>query len=403
MLRTARRAKRAIRLTELSVRKARPAKAAYLIWDTQQRSLALQVQPTGAKAWKCIYSRRGRPRWLTLGPADVIALGDARTLAAEAMLKVAKGGDPAADKKAERTTGTFAELASQYVEQYAKKHNKSWRQADALVRRLALPRWGKLQASSITRGDIKALMAKITAPVVANQTKAAISAMFTWGVKEEIVAANPCKLVESNPTRDRERVLSASELPRFGQELAALDDPVAATTLKVILLTGQRPGEVVNMRREHIKDGWWEMPGAPIADIWPGTKNAQSHRIWLPKSVQQLLGKDDVATGFVFPGARGKSAVHRLADAMRVISKQLAGGRATPHDLRRTHGSTITAMGFGRPAMHRVQNHKEGGIGDIYDRHDYGAENTRIMEAVADRIMALVEGRGSDKVVKFVR
>ena len=28
-----------------------------------------------------------------------------------------------------------------------------------------------------------------------------------------------------------------------------------------------------------------------------------------------------------------------------------------------THGSTITALGFGRDAMNRVQNHKEGGIG----------------------------------------
>src|SRR6516225_4438651 len=175
MLRTARRAKRAIRLTELSVRKARPAKAAYLIWDTQQRSLALQVQPTGAKAWKCIYSRHGRPRWLHLGDAAIVGLADARTLAAEAMLAVAKGGDPAADKRAERGSGTFAELASKYVEQYAKKHNKSWQQADALVDRFAIPKWGKLQASSVTRADVKQMMARIEAPIVANQTLAAVS------------------------------------------------------------------------------------------------------------------------------------------------------------------------------------------------------------------------------------
>jgi hypothetical protein len=47
-------------------------------------------------------------------------------------------------------------LHDRYLEQHAKKHNKSWKQADALVRRLALPRWGKLQASTITRGDMKA-------------------------------------------------------------------------------------------------------------------------------------------------------------------------------------------------------------------------------------------------------
>ena len=33
--------------------------------------------------------------------------------------------------------------------------------------------------------------------------------------------------------------------------------------LKLILLTGQRPGEVAAMQREHIVDGWWQMPGKP--------------------------------------------------------------------------------------------------------------------------------------------
>ena len=64
------------------------------------------------------------------------------------MLAVARGKDPAAEKRAERGAGTFADLAARYVERYAKKKNKSWRQADTLVRRYALPRWGKLQAAS---------------------------------------------------------------------------------------------------------------------------------------------------------------------------------------------------------------------------------------------------------------
>src|SRR5262249_18468949 len=153
--------------------KAKPRGTAYVIWDTKQSGLALRVQPTGAKRWYAIYSRHGRSRWLHLGKADAIGLSDARMLAANAMLAVARGGDPAAERKADRGAGTFAELAAKYVEQYAKKHNKSWHQADALVRRFPLPRWGKLTASSITRGDVKQLMARIEAPVVANQTLAA--------------------------------------------------------------------------------------------------------------------------------------------------------------------------------------------------------------------------------------
>jgi integrase len=135
-----------------------------------------------------------------------------------------------------------------------KRRNRSWKQADALVRRHLLPRWGKLQAASITRGDVKTAIAEITAPIVGNQTLAAASAIFSWAIREGIVALNPYALVERNETKSRERVLSDSEIPTFWR---AFDDAGlgASTALKMILLTGQRPGEVAHMRREHIVDG----------------------------------------------------------------------------------------------------------------------------------------------------
>ena len=43
--------------------------------------------------------------------------------------------------------------------------------------------------------------------------------------------------------------------------------------------------------------------------------------------------------------------------------------------------------------MNRIQNHKEGGIAPVYDRHGYAEETKRVMEAVAAKIMALVEGQ----------
>ena len=42
--------------------------------------------------------------------------------------------------------------------------------------------------------------------------------------------------------------------------------------------------------------------------------------------------------------------------------------------------------------MNRVTNHREGGIASVYDRHHYADENKRVMEAVATKIMSLVEG-----------
>lgn len=388
------------KLSDIFLKKLKPQARPFMVWDVQQRGLAVAVQPTGHKAWKVVYALNGRPRWYSIGDVAAIGLSDARKLAGRVMFAVAEGKDPAAERKAQRSRGTFEELATRYVEEYAKRHNRSFKQADALVRKHLLPRWGKLQAAAVTRSDVTAMMARIKAPVVANQTLAAASAMFAWAIRESVVAVNPCTLAERNETKSRERILSDSEIPLFWK---AFDSAglVASTALKMILLTGQRPGEIVHMRREHIADGWWTLPGDPVPALgWPGTKNGASHRVWLPGQAQALLA-DMPEAGLVFAGPRG-GAVERIDAAMRDICANLGivkPDKVTPHDLRRTHSSAI-AGGFGREAMNRLTNHKEGGIGDIYDRHEYGPENKRIMEAVAAHIMALAEGKPvADNVV----
>jgi integrase len=186
---------------------------------------------------------------------DAIGLAAARKLAGKIMVEVAEGKDPQADRKAERTSGTFGELVLQYRD-HAMKKNKSWKQADALVQKHLVPKWGKLKAADVARSDVKAMMARIDAPIVANQTLAAASAIFSWAIKEESagVKINPCWKVDRNETTARERILSDSEIPKFW---AAFDNVglVEGAALKMILLTGQRPGEVAHMRTEHLVDG----------------------------------------------------------------------------------------------------------------------------------------------------
>jgi|SRR5579862_974580 len=398
-------APRKCKLNNLFVKRLKPEPHAFLVWDTHQRGLAVQVQPTGQKSWKTIYRFHGRPRWYHVGDVAAISIADARKLTSRVMFGVAEGKDPCADKRAERGRGTFEEMATRYLEQHAKKRNKSWAQADALVRRHLVPKWGKLQATDISRADVKGMMTRIAAPVVANQTLAAASAIFAWAIREGVVTVNPCQLVERNPTQSRERVLSDTELPQFW---AAFDDAglLVGTALKTILLTGQRPGEVSHMRREHIVDGWWTLPGAPQPDLgWPGTKNAATHRVWLPEAVCTLLAELD-GDGFVFAGARAGTIDEALAPAMRAACKKLGVERATPHDLRRTHGTSVTRLGFGRDAMNRIQNHRDGGIASVYDRHSYADEIKRVMEAAATHIMALAEGAqpvGNVVAAKFGR
>jgi integrase len=367
------------RLTDLFVTTRKAAGRPELVWDIKQPGLALSVRPNGKKAWKVIYRFHGRPRWLHLGDARSIGLADARRLAARVVLDVIEGRDPVAERKAERNSGSFADLASQYVELWARKHNKSWKGTEKLVARYLLPRWGKIKASAITRAAVRDMMLRIEAPITANQVLASASAIFTWAVKQEIVAINPCHGVDRNPTNDRERVLADGEVATLWPRL----DPA----LKLILLTGQRPGEVAAMQAAHIAEGFWQMPGKPQGN-WPGTKNGRDHRVALSKPALDLI----------------ESHLQKRSSQMSsLLLKKLVAEffleKVTPHDLRRTALSAITRLGLGRDAMDRIANHKTSSVTDVYDRHGYEAEDKRIMAAVARHVLSLVQGTTTNNVV----
>ena len=368
------------KLTDLFVSSVKPQDRPQLIWDLKQPGLALSVRPTGKRAWKVVYRHKGRPRWLHLGDVRSIGLADARQRAARIVVDVMEGKDPAGERKAERAADdTFAALAAQYVELHARKHNKSWKQAERLVARNLLPRWGKLKASAITRSDIRTMMLRIEAPIVANRTLAAASAIFSWAMRQEILSVNPAHGVDRNPTTARERVLSDEEIRLLWPQL----EP----QLRLIFLTGQRPGEIANLQVEHIADGWWRMPGRPQGS-WPGTKNGRSHHIWLSEPALALIDAKRVHND-------------EAGAALRKLTAALGFARATPHDLRRTSLTWITRLGFGRDAMDRIANHRTSTVTDVYDRHGYEDEDKRIMTAVARHVVGLMEGPAASNVVSY--
>ena len=129
-------------------------------------------------------------------------------------------------------------------------------------------------------------------------------------------------------------------------------------------------------------------------------ENGASHRVWISKPAKALIAELEWRglSGYVLTSARGY--VRDLDGAMRTICSKLKIERATPHDLRRTFGSTVTAFAFGRDAMDRVLNHKSKSISTVYDRHGYAAEDQRIMEAVASQMMELGEGTTAGNVVR---
>jgi len=389
-------------LTDAVIRSLSPEPGKkYLVYDKRAPGLHVAVLATGKRVFYFRYSRRRRPRYYRIGPTDVLKVDDARAVALglARRLLLEPGFDPAAERKANRGAVTFAELCTRYVEEYARKKNKSWKHSAGLIENHAIPVIGDLAAAEITKPDVKRLLAKYDeTPSMKEHVRLAISAVFTWAIKEEMLKVNPCSGVEGHKAKSRERVLSDKEI-RTLWSAADQFGLVVSTALKVILLTGQRPGEVAHMRRDHIKDGWWEMPGEFV-------KNKHSHRVWLTEKVRELLAELDdeqgsTKPGCVFANSRG-SPVRGLDEAMRKLSERcFKDDPVRPHDLRRTFGTTVTKLKHGRAAMNRILNHRSGdAVGDIYDRHDYADDDKRIMEAVTGHLLRLAEGV-SGNVVSF--
>ena len=138
------------KLTQIYVARISPQPKAFAAWDTEQKGLALLVRPNGYKAYKCVYAFQGRTRWFHLAAVNEISLGQARRLAQEVMYQKAQGKDPHGERRAQRATGTFADLVESYFSQHAEKANRSWKQARYLIDRHLLPRWGGLVPNSIT-------------------------------------------------------------------------------------------------------------------------------------------------------------------------------------------------------------------------------------------------------------
>ncbi len=308
-----------------------------------------------------------------LGDARTISLDLAREQANAIRLAVALGKDPrAAERKT--TEIIFGDLAARYVEEYARRHNKSWRQADALVRKHLLPRFGERPASEIARSDVRAVIAeRIDTPGVANGVLAAASGIFSWALDQEIIAGvNPCAGVKSYPMKSCSRVPKDEELRRLWPHL----DPAH----KLLLLTGQRPVEIACMRAEDIADGVWHLKGK-AEGTWPGVKNGEDNRVPLSGPAQTLIE----------PHLAGKVGPKSSARRLRKIVAELGIPRVIPHDFRRSCLTMIVRLGHGRDALDRIANHRKRSVTTVYDCYEYTDEDKKIMEDVAALIMSIVE------------
>jgi hypothetical protein len=86
----------------------------YTVPDPELRGHWIRIQPSGTKSfWAVTRNPHGRQIWTHIGPADVMAIDDARVIARGILSRV-RAGLPAMERKAE----TFAAV----VENWRKRH-----------------------------------------------------------------------------------------------------------------------------------------------------------------------------------------------------------------------------------------------------------------------------------------
>jgi integrase len=177
-------------------------------------------------------------------------------------------------QEAPRRSDTVADLIEEYIEKHAKKFKRSWENDQRMLKHDVLPAWGNLKAADIKKRDVALLLEKIVergSPIMANNTFAVVRKMFNFAVERDILEHTPCfKVKPPAPKVERNRALSEPEIRTFWANLdgCAMSDGIRSA-LKLILVTAQRPGEVIGMhtRELDLVDGWWTIPAGPKT-VW---------------------------------------------------------------------------------------------------------------------------------------
>jgi integrase len=325
--------------------------------DGAARGLYLQVAPAAkggvVKSWtyRFVSPITGRPRWMGLGPADVVGLAKARELAREARATVKLGGDPIAERHERRMAAkieaarvvTFGKCAADYIEAHAakwsnEKHVAQWRGTfegegaataainampvaaidTSLVLNVLRPIWKtKPETASRIRGRIERVLAWAT---VSGYRHGENPARWRGHLAEMLPAKKQIQAIKHHPA------LPYADIPDFMAKLRA-DNGAAARALELTVLCATRTNETLGARWPEIdfKENVWTVPAER-------TKRKRQHRIPLCDRAIQILRGMSRADEFVFPGRNGKKPLGEKT--LLLMAQGIAGPRATTHGFR---------------------------------------------------------------------
>ncbi|MBT3330933.1 MAG: integrase arm-type DNA-binding domain-containing protein [Rhodospirillaceae bacterium] len=250
-----------------------------------------------------IHGKRSR---ITLGQAKVgdgpgMTLAEARAKAGEVSEQAALGVDPRQTRAAEkianrqRSENTFGAVADLFIERYAKKQKRTWREDKRIIDVNLNPAWGEMPITEITRADVVRLLDEVEDAAaaktgkghyMANRVCACARKIFNWGIDERAV-------LENNPVgRKMTRGVEGSRKRLF------TDDEVSAIwntadkiggfkggAVKMLMLTGQRVGVVAGMKHSEIVGDLWTIGGDEVGR----SKNKRDHIVPLSEQAMAVI------------------------------------------------------------------------------------------------------------------
>ncbi|MCI5146255.1 MAG: site-specific integrase, partial [Candidatus Electrothrix sp. AR3] len=383
----------------------------------------LRVSPKGKKTWFILYrNQQKKVKRFTLGTYPAMSLKEATKTANSFFVAIDNGADPLEDKKRavikELAAPTMSDLWQEYQKSLARqKKPKAASTVKGEIRRWETeikPIFGTMNVADVERKHIAKLLNGIAdkAPVSANRLHSLLSVVFKTALDLGWSDSHPMFMMKkpggSEPAR--KRFLTDAEIktiwPFFDELSHNMRD-----ILKLILLTAQRPGEVMAMQWQnvHLEQGVWTLKD---------TKNGSAHLVPLAAEVKKILQARQKGEGysnkqqwmltspFVFPSqynanSKGHTTTTKKARQAIYISSGVSGW--TAHDLRRTARTIMSRLQIKQHIRERVLNHSQQGVVGVYDQYDYLQEKTDAMDKLAREIMRIIGRTEPAQVVELRR
>jgi integrase len=394
--------------------------------DPDEKGLVLRVTPSGTKTWALVYRRKsdGKKGRVTIGTfGDCLGqftLKTARDRAVTLRSEIIAGRDPGLEAATIRKAETVSELLDAYLANHPKPTALWTIESGRKFEKDVKPLIGHIKLPDLNRQHIRAVLKRVAdrnAKATVNRTLAAVRRALSWAVQEDLLLVNPAAGIVTNITETpKDRALSQDEIRLFWQGLD--DAPMGLKSrlaLRLVLLTGQRPGEVCGILKSELDldAKTWTLPKGR-------TKNGKPHAVPLHPLTIELLQEAialDPSAPFLFctKGRTGNSIAkvkamdgHALSHAMRdsLAALALADNPATPHDLRRTAATHMARFGITDHVVGKVLNHgtelRRTITARVYITHDFLTEKKVALDAWGNEIERLIGRRGvTDNVVNL--